>query len=462
MAGVILGTAAYMSPEQARGRPVDRRTDVWSFGCVLYEMLTGRQAFAGETVSDMIAGILTREPDWDRLPAETSPGVRRVLRRCLKRDLRERTRDLGDVALDLREAKEERAGEPEGAVVRSSQTKVWPALAALLLVALIVSIGTRWWPGSSGRSGEQTDPLVFEMKPLVDRAGAQHSAALSPDGRGLLYVADEGGDQDIFFQRVGGANPINLTGSSPEDDYHPEFSPDGERIAFRSDRDGGGIYVMGATGESPRRVSDRGYEPTWSPDGKSLVFSTGLGTHPYWASNEAELWVVDVETLEQRRLPHDGAGAPVSPRFSPNGLRIAFWNAPGGQRDIYTMPAEGGEPLPVTDDPDTDWSPFWSPDGRWLFFVSDRGGSPDLWRVPIEERSGRVLGPVQPVTTGVARVWEASMASDASRVVLGINEDFGELARVTLDPEEERLIGEPVTIHTGSDPFVEIDLSADE
>jgi serine/threonine protein kinase len=458
VAGVILGTAAYMSPEQARGRPVDRRGDVWSFGCVLYEMLTGRQAFAGETVSDMIAGILAREPDWDHLPAEVPAGVRRVLRRCLQKDVRERTRDLGDVALDLREAREEPSSEPEAAVVRSSQSKVWPALTTLLLVALIVSIGTRWWPGSSSRSGLQADHLVVEMKPLIDKAGAQHSGALSPDGKGLLYVADEGGDQDVFFQRVGGENPINLTRNSPEGDLDPEFSPDGERIAFHSDRDGGGIFVMGATGESPRRVSDMGYEPAWSPDGKSLVFSTHPGADPYWARDDAELWVVDVETLDQRRLPH-GGGSPVAPRFSPNGHRIAFWSALGGQRDVYTIPAEGGEPVPVTDDPETDWSPFWSRDGRWLFFVSDRGGTPDLWRVPIDERSGRVVGPVQPVTTGVARVWEASMARDASRVVLGINGDLGELAKVTLDPEGERLTGEPVTIHTGSDPFVEIDLS---
>jgi serine/threonine protein kinase len=458
VAGTILGTAAYMSPEQARGRVVDRRSDVWAFGCVLYEMLTGRQAFPGETVSDMIAGILTREPDWDRLPAEARRGVQRVLRRCLQKDVRERTRDLGDVALDLREAREEQASETQAAVVLppSSLTRLWPAVSALLLVALIAVVGTRWWPGTTGRS---TDHPVVEMKPLVDKAGEQRSGELSPDGRSLLYVAGDGGDLDVFLQRVGGANPINLTQNSSEDDFDPEFSPDGERIAFCSDRDGGGIFVMGATGESPRRVSDNGFDPAWSPDGKSLVFTTGRAAKPYWASNTTELWVVDVESLEQRLLYDDGA--PVGPRFSPNGQRVAFWNSPGGQRDIWTMPAEGGAATPITDDPETDWNPFWSRDGRWLFFVSDRGGSPDLWRVPIDELSGRVLGPLQPVTMGVARVWEAAMAREASRIVLGINGNIGELARVTLDPDSERVTGEPVTIHTGSDPFVEIDLSAD-
>ena len=460
VAGVILGTAAYMSPEQARGRPVDRRSDIWAFGCVLYEMLTGRQAFPGETASDVIAGILTREPDWGHLPAEARPGVQRVLRRCLRKDVRERTRDLGDVALDLREATEEQRSETHAAVVQrpSSLTRLWPAVSALLLIVLIVSVATRWWPGSTGRLEGQTVSPVVEMRVLVDESGAQHSGELSPDGKRLLYVADDGGDLDVFLQRVGGENPINLTQSSLEDDFDPTFSPDGERIAFCSDRDGGGIFVMGATGESPRRVSDTGFDPAWSPDARSLVFTTERGAEPYWRSTVAQLWIVDVETFRKRKL-YDGDA--VAPRFSPNGQRVAFWNSPGGQRDIWTMPAEGGEPSRVTDDPDTDWSPFWSPDGRWLLFVSDRGGSPDLWRVRIDERSGRVLGPVQPVTTGVARVWEGAMAAAASRVVLGINGDVGELAKVTLDPEGERVVGEPVTIHTGSEPFKEIDLSTD-
>ena len=175
---------------------------------------------------------------------------------------------------------------------------------------------------------DPTDNLVIEMKPLVDKAGEQRSGELSPDGKSLLYVTDDGGDLDVFLQRVGGANPINLTQSSSEDDFDPEFSPDGERVAFRSDRDGGGIFVMGATGESPRRVSDKGFDPAWSPDGKSLVFTTGRAAKPYWAGSYTELWVVDVESLEQRLLYNDSA--PVGPRFSPSGQRVVFWNSPGG------------------------------------------------------------------------------------------------------------------------------------
>ncbi len=103
-AGVILGTATYMSPEQARGRPIDKRTDIWAFGCVLYEMLTGRAPFSGETVSDTIAAIIEREPDWSALPARTPPGLRRLLQRCLVKDRKQRLRDLGDARVESRTA----------------------------------------------------------------------------------------------------------------------------------------------------------------------------------------------------------------------------------------------------------------------------------------------------------------------------------------------------------------------
>jgi Tol biopolymer transport system component len=170
------------------------------------------------------------------------------------------------------------------------------------------------------------------------------------------------------------------------------------------------------------------------------------------------MWAVDLETQETRKL-HDGDA--VGPRFSPDGTRIAFWGAPGGRRDIWTMPADGGEAVRVTDDRATDWSPFWSPDGRHLYFVSDRGGSPDLWRVRIDERTGETLGPMHPVTTGIARVWEGAMAAAAERITVGINGDAGELSVLTLDPDRGRVVGEPRVIHTAAEPFTQIHVSAD-
>jgi Tol biopolymer transport system component len=459
MAGVILGTAAYMSPEQARGKPVDRRTDVWSFGCLLYELLTGRQAFGGETVTDVLASIVQREPDWGTLPPATHAGIGRLLQRCLRKDPRERLRDMGDVGLMLGESMPASPSETQGPAKRGGM--LWPALAVLLATALVVVWATGRLGTKGDQAGENRAPAVTAMTRLTDLPGLQDSPSLSPDGRQLLYVSKDDGDEDIFLQRVGGENPVNLTRDHSGDDFNPAFSPDGERIAFCSDRDGAGIFVMGATGESPRRVSDQGFHPAWSPDGTRLVYTTERVVDPYGRATVAKLWVVDVETLDRTLLFEGDA---VEPRWSPNGERIAYWTywfKIQGQREILTIPAAGGESVAVTNDVHTDWGPVWAPDGRWLYFLSDRGGSPDLWRVRIDESSGEVLGRPQAVTTGVSRVMQASISGDGGRIALTAGRESGAIASVGFDPVEERVVGQPVTILASADPVTQVDLSRD-
>ena len=149
MAGLILGTAAYMSPEQARGRAVDKRTDVWAFGCVLYELLTGRAAFPGETVSDTIGAILNREPDWNELPRDLPPSVMTLLRRCLEKDAKKRKRDIGDARAEIddalaRPSADRAAGDASKAspaVVRRPSVIPWLVAAAGLIAAAVA-----WWP----------------------------------------------------------------------------------------------------------------------------------------------------------------------------------------------------------------------------------------------------------------------------------------------------------------------------
>jgi Tol biopolymer transport system component len=459
VAGVILGTAAYMSPEQARGKPVDRRTDVWSFGCLFYELLTGRQAFGGETVTDVLAAIVQSEPDWDALPPATPADIGRLLRRCLRKDPRERLRDMCDVGLMLGEAMSEPSSRAQGPAKRTGM--LWPALSLVLAIALVAVLATGW-PGTERADAEESGaPTVTAMTRLTDLPGMENSPSLSPNGKQLLYVSEDGGDEDIFLQRVGGENPVNLTRDHAGEDFSPAFSPDGERIAFCSDRDGGGIFVMGATGESPRRVSDEGFHPAWSPDGARLVYTTERVVDPYVRSTVAKLWVLDLATLDKTLLFERDA---VEPRWSPNGLRIAYWTYLSkiqGQREILTIPADGGEPVAVTDDVHTDWGPVWAPDGRSLYFLSDRGGSPDLWRVRIDESSGKVLGRPQAITTGVSRVMQASISADGGRIALTAGGESGAVSSVGFDPVRERMVGEPVTILASADPVTQADLSRD-
>jgi len=462
--GVVLGTAAYMSPEQARGKPVDKRTDIWSFGCVLYECLSGTGPFFGETTTDVIAKIMERDPDFNSLAERTPPRIRDLLRRCLEKQPKRRLRDVGDALLELDQAITKREWLDVGIVAgarASSSRKYFLTVGALLLLAAAAGlwIGRRSVAHAPSTATELVHgAIVTSLEQLTDAPGVQSDPCLSPDGKMLLYVSRDGDDLDIFLQRVGGANPINLTADCTFADYDPAFSPDGNRIAFRSQREGGGLFVMGATGESPQRVSEAGFEPSWSPDATRLVYTTEDVLEPYSRSSISQLWVLELSTGERRLLY---SGDAVSPSFSPSGKLVAFWAAIEGIRDIWTIPVEGGKPTAVTNDTHTDWNPFFSPDGRTLYFISDRSGRPNLWRVSIDEVSGKVLGLPHPVTAGTSMIDGASASSDGRRVAFAAQSLSTEFLRLGFDPDKERIVGDPAVIYASSNELRQFDVTAD-
>jgi Tol biopolymer transport system component len=462
-AGMILGTAAYMSPEQARGKPVDRRTDVWAFGCVLYEMLTGRVAFPGETVTDVLAAIVHKDPAWDALPSAARPRIERVIKRCLVKDPRERVRDLSDLALHIRELASDRGGAAAAITLApiAPLKRSWLPVVAIGLIGVLLGAlaGMRLLahPAATGKS-TTSGARVTALSQATDLPGVQYSPNLSPDGKSLLYVTGDGGDEDIFLLRVGGENAINLTEAFKSNDYDPAFSPDGERIAFGSDREGGGLFVMGATGESPKKIASEGAHPSWSPDGRKIVCSTERVTNPLARNTIASLWVVDADSGEKKRIYEGDA---VQPVWSPSGKRIAFFAVNEGQRDLGTIPAEGGTLTPVTHDAPADWDPFWSPDGRWLYFFSSRRGGPDLWRIAVDETTGAPGGEPEPVTTGSSRPMQGSISADGHRIALEIDASRGELLKIGFDPVACRPVGTPASLFTSSSPFAQVSVSHD-
>jgi eukaryotic-like serine/threonine-protein kinase len=414
-AGVILGTAAYMSPEQARGKAVDKRADIWALGVVLYEMLTGVRLFEGETVTDVLANVLKHEADWGFLPAGTPPEIRRLLRRCLERDPKNRLHDIADARLVINDAL---LSGGEAAAVESQVTSKPNAAPlrrlapwALLLVAVSALAG--WL---AHRGGSSTAPAVsrLSLRRLTDLPGLESSPDISPDGKQLVYSSSASGNRDIYITRIDGGRAIDITPNSPSDDEQPAFSPDGQQIAFRSSRDGGGLFVMGATGESVRRLTDVGFDPAWSPDGKRIAYSMEAVVDPYSRNGDAALWIVDITTGEKRKLPPQDA---VQPAWSPDGKRIAYWANSAGQRDLWTVGVDGGEPVAVTRDAPTDWSPEWSPDGRWLYFSSDRAGGMNLFRVPIDPTTGGAAGAPEAVTTSAGNLGWVRISADGKRMV---------------------------------------------
>jgi Tol biopolymer transport system component len=445
-AGMILGTAAYMSPEQARGKALDKRGDVWAFGCVLYEMLAGKAPFEGETVSDVMAAILRSEPEWGELPHDLPWRVRELIERCLERDPRRRLRDIGEAWLAI-----ERAGTDETQMEEigaSASGFKGAVLAAAALATVTAALG--YWLGATvGRPPVAAGPRLGSFARVTADAIDKSYPSLSPDGEFVVYSSRTAGTTDIYLQRVGGERPINLTDDFGGDDTQPAFSPDGQRIAFRSGRDGGGIFVMGATGENVRRLSAHGYNPAWAPDGSEVVFSDADIVDPFArGSVPAQLWVVDVSSGEQR-LASDGDA--VQPSWSPNGSRIAYWGIhEGGQRDIWTIPAEGGEAVQVTGHAAVDWNPSWSADGNWLYFLSDRGGSMNIWRVPIDERSGEVRGDTEPVVAASSNTQYLSLSRDGRYLAYVQLNRRTNLQEVEFDPVSGRPAGFPRWITRGA------------
>jgi serine/threonine protein kinase/Tol biopolymer transport system component len=265
--GVIVGTPAYMSPEQARGQAVDKRTDIWAFGCVLYEMLTGSRAFAGDDVSDALARVLMKEPDWEALPATTPLAIRRLLLRCLAKDRRQRLSDAADARLEIEDAQTTPFGEAVvGLPARHVPTwrRIVPSIAAALIAGLLVGGTGMFWvqsrtrPAVTSLSGTSSGPLThttIELPAIAPLALGSHIpavghdspvVALSPDGTHVAYVGQSGARTMLYLRRVASTEVRPVGGS--EGAIHPFFSPDGQWIGFLTD-------------DKVKKVSVQGGEP---------------------------------------------------------------------------------------------------------------------------------------------------------------------------------------------------------
>jgi Tol biopolymer transport system component len=272
IAGVILGTAAYMSPEQARGKTVDRRSDVFAFGCVLYEMLTGRQAFEGDTISDTLASVLKTHPDTAQLPPETPRAIRDLLERCLEKDPKLRLRDIGEARIAIDRARHGGAGEthsapaPSASASRRGRDLAWGA--ALLVVAAVAFLGAKRMAPSLPEA-----PLRKFVIDMEEKSSALHDQrlALSPDGSRIAYAYND----RLWVRDLANTEGMPLPGTEGADS--PAWSPDGSQIAYRV---GATFYRVTADGGTPTTVSSTslvftgGSASWWTEDGR-IIFATG-------------------------------------------------------------------------------------------------------------------------------------------------------------------------------------------
>jgi serine/threonine-protein kinase len=278
--GMILGTVGYMSPEQARGKTVDRRADIWSFGCVLFRMLTGERPFRGDTVSDTIVSILERDPDWRSLPDTTPPSIRRLVQRCLQKDLHGRLRDIGDARLELEEAVSSsgsRAPLPSIDAANASRSSAWQIGGAAGLIVLAAIVG--YFVGAT-RNAPRTTPRALRQfgitMPAQQRlAGLDFpSVAISPDGSQIVYVATRGGRPQLFLRPMGGLESTPIAGTA--DAISPFFSGDGRWVGFFAD---GKLKKVPVFGGPAVTVCDAsiGFGGAWA-SGDRIIFSPTTGS----------------------------------------------------------------------------------------------------------------------------------------------------------------------------------------
>ncbi|MGH9175341.1 MAG: protein kinase domain-containing protein, partial [Vicinamibacterales bacterium] len=278
-AGVVIGTAAYMPPEQARGLPVDKRADNWAFGVLLFEMLSGRRPFAGATLTDVLAAVVTAEPDWRLLPASTPPALVRLIRRCLEKDVRQRLRDIGDARLEIESLVDDRAGDSRmsaAAPLAAAVPSRWRGAPLFLLGVAVAGLGV--WLMTRPSSEE---PLVQRLNVAlapgtrledVLEAGRQ-TLALSRDGTRLAFVTrGAGGRKQIYVRNLGSLDVEPVVGTEGGD--MPFFSPDGAWIGFAAD---GRLLRVPSAGGQPIVICDAP-EPrgaSWGEDG-TIVFAPGV------------------------------------------------------------------------------------------------------------------------------------------------------------------------------------------
>ncbi|HJQ32368.1 MAG TPA: protein kinase [Pyrinomonadaceae bacterium] len=454
-AGAAMGTLAYMSPEQASGEAVDQRTDVWSLGVVLYEMLMGRKPFDGvdrrATVNAILSAAAAPARDFDpALPAELDSILDKALEK--ERDLRYQT--AADFHADLKRLRRTIDSGASSARQRTvakswaaSSTRARLFLAAAAL-AVLAAVGFTLWRLYVSRPAAQDWARATRVQ-LTDQPGTEYFPSLAPDGKSFVYAGRAEGNWNLFLQRVGGRNATLLTPDTPSDESQPAFSPDGSRIAFRSDREPAGIYVMEATGENVRLAVAEGFHPSWSPDGKEIVYSTvGRDTPTVRTTVPSALWVVHLETGAKRLLTQTDA---VQPSWSPHGQRVAYWFMPPnvGRSDIATIPSRGGDAVVVTRDAATNWNPVWSPDGRFLYFASDRRGDMSFWRVEIDEETGEVHGEPEAVGTPSTFNRHLSFSRDGKRLLYVQTDRQSNIKAVGFNPKTEKVTGEPFWVTRG-------------
>ena len=392
--GVVLGTAQYMSPEQAAGRKVDARSDIFSFGAVLYEMLTGERAFKGDSLMETVAAILNQEPK--PLPTKIPPELVKVILRCLRKDPARRYQTMADLKVALEDLREETRS---GQQIFTPLPRRWTwAISVAVLLVVVALVGLFVW--QPWRAPESTEPRRAEA--LTTFPGQELYPSLSPDGDRVVFTwtGPKQDNTDIYVQQIGAGSPLRLT-TDPRTDYNPVWSPDGRWIAFlrgdpatplgRSDRE---LRLIAPLGGPERKlanvrvqeITDIAVYLTWCADSRCLIVTDTVGE-----GEPDALFAVSIETGDKRQLtrPQSPVVADTNPSLSADGKSLLFLRRTTWARgELHVLPVRSdmtaaGEPKHIKASHLLPETATWMPNGSEILFATNpqNAGSAALWRV---------------------------------------------------------------------------------
>ncbi len=488
-AGRMVGTVDYMSPEQARGQIVDARTDVWSLGVLLYEIVAGRGPFEGQSTSDVLAAILAHEPvPLLRFTPDVPAEFQRIVGKALRKDREQRYQHMKDLLLDLQALHNELAVHawsshaappmpspviPPTAIVvpagvtprpRSGTESVVIRLtthrrtATLVAGVVAVIVGGMWWTvrhRPTNEHGVRIAPIQRTLTRLTFGSGLQTDVTWSPDGRFIAYASDRTGNFDIWVQAVGGGDPVQVTRSVAQD-TQPDWSPDGSTLVFRSERDGGGLFLVPALGGVERQLTSFGSHASWSPDNSEILFvdETRFGS----AEAPVRLFVVSPEEGAPREILADflrgGSWSWIA--LHPSGRISVMGTHRQLGRGFFTIARDGTRFVHSNESPDFPLRAFtggdfvsrrfrWHASGTALYVQTESSGVYNLWRVRVEPNTLRWMS-AERLTTGAGPDVAAALSRDGTRLAFTTEHGSARLWVFPLDRLARRLgSGKPLT-----------------